>query len=337
MPSATNTLRPRIFVSTAPFGAIDTTPRSELESTGWEVRYNELGRKLTPQEVASLAKDCDGLIAGTEDLAPLLEANPELRMIARVGIGLDSVPLGACRTKGIALSYTPDAVTLAVVELTVGLMISASRFVGQVDRAIRAERWIRPQGKRIGDSVVGLIGYGRIGSRVAKALSGLRPRGLLVADILDKRDELSDFVVTTGLVAEQVSTKELLARADIVSLHVPLTRLTRGMLGSPEISAMKKDAVLINTSRGGVVSEAALLDAMREGHLSGAAIDVFEQEPYTGPLSQLDNVILTSHLGSCSVDCRARMETEAAREMIRYFRGEPLTSPVPDEEYENQS
>lgn len=328
-------MTPKLFVSTSPFGAIDLTPRQELEHTGWDVRYNNCNRKLTPQEVAELAADCDGLIAGTEDLMPLIEANPGLKLIARVGIGLDSVPLNLCRRRGIAVSYTPDAVTLAVVELTVGLMLDASRFVSQVDRAIRAGRWIRPQGRRIGESTVGLVGFGRIGSRVARALAGLGPRCILVADILDKRREVNGMATTTGIAIEQAPFDRLLAESNIVSLHVPLTRLTRGMVGAEALRRMPAGAVLINTSRGGVVDEAALLTAMRGGQLAAAAIDVFEREPYTGPLRELDNVILTAHLGSCSVDCRARMETEAARDAIRFFRGDPLVSPVPDEEYEN--
>lgn len=329
-------MTPRLFVSTAPFGAIDLTPRQELERTGWDVRYNDRNRKLTPQEVAELAADCDGLIAGTEDLMPLIEANPGLKLIARVGIGLDSVPLSLCRQRGIAVTYTPDAVTLAVVELTIGLMVDASRFVSQVDRAIRAGRWIRPQGRRIGESMVGLVGFGRIGSRVARALAGLGPRRILVADILDKRREIDEMATATGIVIEQAPLDRLLAECGINSLHVPLTRLTRGMIDAEALQRMQADAVLINTSRGGVVDEAALLAAMRAGQLAAAAVDVFEKEPYAGSLRELDNVILTSHLGSCSVDCRARMETEAARDAIRFFQGDPLVSPVPDEEYENQ-
>ncbi len=327
---------PSIFVSTAPFGAVDPIPRRALEATGWNIRYNDRNRKLTPQEVAELAVDCDGLIAGTENLEPLIAANPKLKMIARVGIGLDSVPLNQCRDRKIIVAYTPDAVTMAVVELTVGLMVSASRLVGQVDRAIRSGRWVRPQGQRIGESVVGLVGFGRIGSRVARALSGLSPRSILVADILDKRQEIAGLSAQSGLVIEQVPLAEVLAQAGIVSLHVPLTRATRGIIGASALRSMRPDAVLINTSRGGVVDEAELLAAMNSGHLFGAAIDVFEQEPYLGPLCNLDNVILTSHLGSCSVDCRARMETEAASDIIRFFKGEPVASPVPEEEYENQ-
>lgn len=326
----------KIFVSTAPFGAVDPTPKNELEAAGWEIRYNDRNRKLTPQEVADLARDCDGLIAGTEDLSPLIEANPGLKMIARVGIGLDSVPLQLCRQRGIAVSYTPDAVTLAVVELAIGLMIDASRFVSQVDRAMRAGRWIRPQGRRIGESEVGIVGFGRIGSRVARALAGLAPRRILVADILDKRREIDEIAAASGVMIEQVPLDRLLAECGVISLHVPLTRLTRGMIGADALQSIGTDAVLINTSRGGVVDETALLVAMREGRLAAAAIDVFEKEPYTGPLRELENVILTSHLGSCSLDCRARMETEAARDAIRFFRSEPLASPVPDEEYENQ-
>jgi D-3-phosphoglycerate dehydrogenase len=233
-------MTPKLFVSTAPFGAIDMTPREELQRTGWKIRYNDRNRKLTPQEVAELAADCDGLIAGTEDLMPLIEANPGLKLIARVGIGLDSVPLDLCRQRGIAVTYTPDAVTLAVVELTIGLMVGASRFVSQVDRAIRDGRWVRPQGYRIGESVVGLVGFGRIGSRVARALAGLAPRRILVADIVDKRREIDDIATATGIAIQQVPLEQLLAESGIVSLHVPLTRSTREMVGSDALQSAER-------------------------------------------------------------------------------------------------
>ena len=121
--------------------------------------------------------------------------------------------------------------------------------------------------------------------------------------------------------------------ADVISLHLPLTQQTRSMIGRPELEQMKPDALLINTSRGGIVNEAALYEGLKAGLLGGAAIDVFEEEPYTGPLGEFDRCMLTCHMGSMSVDCRSRMEIEATEEAVRYLRGLPLGSTVPEEEY----
>jgi D-3-phosphoglycerate dehydrogenase len=134
-----------------------------------------------------------------------------------------------------------------------------------------------------------------------------------------------------------VDREELLRASDVVTLHVPLTPLTRSFLGRRELDAMKDDAVVLNTSRGGIVDEEALADWLRTHPGAAAAVDVFCEEPYAGPLRELDNAVLTCHMGASSRDCRRRMETEATREVLRYFAGEPLSSPVPEAEYELQA
>ena len=136
---------------------------------------------------------------------------------------------------------------------------------------------------------------------------------------------------------EWVSKKEIFRQADVITLHVPLTPRTRSLVGDVEISLMKSDALLINTSRGGVVDEQALFEALKSQKIAGAAVDVFEEEPYRGPLADLPNCLLTSHMGSMSLDCRSRMEIEATEEAIRFLKGQPLLSPVPQEEYDLQS
>jgi D-3-phosphoglycerate dehydrogenase len=327
--------QPKIFVSTAPFGEHDRAPLEMLRATGWNVQINASGRKLTPLEVSEQANDCDGIIAGTEDLKPLLAANRKLRVISRVGIGLDSVPLAQCRERGIAVAYTPDAVTPAVAELTIGTILGAMRHIVAVDRAMRRGEWRRAQGFRLGESVVGIVGLGRIGLQVARFLAPFRPRALLVNDVRDKSRELAE-LRSLGLKAYPTSLGEMLKECDVVSLHLPLTRETRNLIGAAELATMRPGSVLVNLSRGGIVDELALAAALRAGGRGGAALDVFEEEPYKGPLRELDNVLLTAHLGSCSVDCRARMEREAAADVIRYFRGEPMRGEVPAEEYENQ-
>jgi D-3-phosphoglycerate dehydrogenase len=136
---------------------------------------------------------------------------------------------------------------------------------------------------------------------------------------------------------EWVSKEQIYEQADLISLHVPLTRLTRNMIGRDQLMTMKPDGMIVNASRGGIINEADLYEVMMAGHLAGAAIDVFEEEPYSGPLAEIERCLLTSHMGSMSVDCRTRMEIEATEEAVRFLTGKPLQSEVPDVEYDVQS
>ena len=170
---------PKIFISTVPFGEADKKPIELLDQSGFEYVINPLNRKLKPEEVGELAQDCDGLIAGTENIHLVLEKAKSLKIVSRVGIGLDSVPLLECRKKEITVCYTPDAVTMAVVELTIGLMVSLTRKVCLADRNIRSNNWNRLQGKRLEKSIIGLIGFGRTGSNIARVLSEFKPKQIL--------------------------------------------------------------------------------------------------------------------------------------------------------------
>lgn len=328
---------PKIFVSTDPFGEVDSTPIELLKKSGFEFMINPLKRKLTPEEVGEFARDCHGLIAGTENINVVLQKADHLKMISRVGIGLDSVPLKTCREKRIKVSYTPDAVTMAVVELTIGLMIGLTRHVVKADFRTRKGIWIRLQGKRIGESVIGLIGFGRIGSNVARILKEFHPRQILVNDVKDKSAEIRSIKAKSDIDMVQVTREEIYQRADIISLHLPLTSKTRNVINAEALKLINKNAFLINTSRGGLVNETDLFNVLKNGELAGAAIDTFEQEPYVGPLKDLENIILTQHMGSCSFDCRSQMEIQATQDVIRFFQGKPLLNEVPEEEYQYQA
>ena len=323
---------PKIFISTYPFGALESRPLELLRQTGFEFQINPLKRKLTSQEVAEMAGNCDALIAGTENITLVLEKAQNIKIISRVGIGLDSVPLKECRRRNVVVCYTPDAVTMAVAELTVGLMLNITRFVNKADRQIRAGVWQRLQGRRLGKSTIGLIGFGRIGNSVARLLVPYHPYKLLIYDIKDKSSELEK-LRQAGLNVEIAPPSRIYHESHIISLHVPLYYTTRNLIAEKQLRQMRPDAFLINTSRGGIVNEQALYEALSEEKLGGAALDVFEEEPYTGTFSELGNVLLTPHMGSCSHDCRAQMELEAVEEVIRFFRGEILQNEVPEQEY----
>lgn len=319
----------RAIVTTLPFGEIDSTPVELLRDAGVELTFNPLGRRLKPDEVADVISGHDIVIAGTEIIGADALRSPKLKAICRVGIGLDGIDLAEARRRGVALSYTPEAPSPAVAELALGHILSLLRGVGHADRGLRAGRWHRHFGNRLSLATVGVVGCGRIGSRLIRHLLGGFPGVRILAH--DLRHGLS-FEGCDAI--EWVDLPTLLREADVVSLHVPLTPRTRPLLGMRELKMLKQGAVLVNTARGGVVDETALHEVLMAGHLAGAAIDVFEEEPYKGPLTQCDNTILTCHMGSMTRDCRVRMEIEATQEAVRFAKGLPFESPVPAAEYE---
>ena len=294
-----------------------------------EFIINPLGRKLKESELAEMIADYDILIAGTEPITrKVLEQAPRLKLISRVGIGLDSVDLLAAKEKDIRVSYTPDAPAPAVAELTIGHMLNLCRFIALTDRKLREGIWQKEMGRRLSHQTIGIIGIGRVGSRVLKHLQGFFPKRILVNDLVvdDALYELYN--------AEHVPKEVIYKNADVITLHVPLTDKTAFMITKKELSLMKTSALLINTSRGKIMNEQDVFDALKSKSIAAAAIDVFVDEPYGGELLTLDNCFFTCHMGSCTTDCRSEMELLATEEAIRFIRGESLEMLVPEKEYE---
>ena len=302
-----------------------------LEKANIEYLINPLNKKLTEDQLLGLISDVDVLIAGTEPITEkvLAHAN-KLKLISRVGIGLDSVDLISAQKRGIKVSYTPDSPSPAVAELTIGKMLTLLRSIHLSNMQMHQGEWQRIYGRRLTEVTIGIIGAGRIGSLVLRCLKGFGMLKILVNDI-HPNDELNkEFKL------DWVSKEQIYKEADLISLHLPLTRLTHNMIRKEQLLAMKKDAMLINTSRGGIVNEDDLYDVMASGHLSGAAIDVFEDEPYNGKLTRIERCLLTAHMGSMSIDCRTDMEIKATEEAVRFLTNGELHSEVPQEEYQIQ-
>jgi len=322
---------PKVLITTVPFGDKDRLPLDLLENARIDYLINPFNKKISEDQLAEIIIDFDAIIAGTEPITEkVLERANNLKLISRVGIGLDSVDLLAARKRGIKVSYTPDAPSLAVAELTLGLMLTLLRAVHISNSQMHKGKWHRFYGKRLQKVTIGIIGVGRIGTGVLKRLKGFGPSKILVNDIkpnheLDKENKL-----------EWSSKEQIFKEADIISLHIPLTHLTKNMIRKKQLFSMKRDANIINTSRGGIINEQDLYEVMNAGHLSGAAIDVFEKEPYDGPLNNIERCLLTAHMGSMSVDCRTRMEIESTEEAIRFLTGKDLESEVSQEEYDVQ-
>lgn len=320
-----------VLITTVPFAEADRRPLDLLHAAGIDPVINPLNRKLKEMELMEMAKDVEVIIAGTEPISRhVMEGAPHLRLISRVGVGLDNVDLNAARERGIHVSYTPEAPAAAVGELTIGLMIALQRGISQSDRNMRQGVWHRLFGRRLEKSVVGLIGVGRIGKRVVRHLSGFSPKRILLNDL--KMDSGLD----GSIPIEWVDKETLYKESDVLSIHVPLTSETRNLITARELDLMKPTAVLINTARGGIINEKDLAHALRSRRIAGAALDTFLQEPYDGELTTIENCLLTSHMGSMSVDCRCKMELEATQEAIRFIEGDRFMSAVPEQEYEMQ-
>lgn len=312
-------------IATHPFGELDDAPLRLLREAGAELAQNPHRRKLRPGELVDLlvGSRAQAVIASTERYdAATLDRAPELRLIARTGIGLDNVDLEAARARGVAVAWTPEAPSDSAAELTVGLLLGVARHVAAADRLVRQGGWERKIGVLLKDRTVGILGLGRIGSRVARLL---RPFGcrLLATDIDPAvASRAADLGVTL------VPLAELLGSVDVLTVHVPLTPDTRGLIDAASLARLREGALLVNTSRGEVLDEAALLAALEARHLGGAALDVFSEEPYRGPLAGRDDVVLTCHMGSCSDEGRRAMELGAARAVVAWSRGEPIPERV---------
>lgn len=319
---------PKVLITTIPFAEKNRQPLDLLENTGIEYLINPFNKKLTENDLIEVVADFDVIIAGTELITKkVMDAATNLKMISRVGIGLDSVDLLEAEKREIVVSYTPDAPAPAVVELTMGLMLTLLRSVQLSNMEMHNGKWHRFFGRRLSEVTIGIIGIGRIGTGVLQCLQGFGSPKILVNDIsydknLDQKCNI-----------EWSDKETIYQQADVITIHTPLTTQTRDMIKKEQLLSMKEDAIIINTARGGIINEQDLYEVMQDGHLSGAAIDVFDFEPYNGKLKEIRRCILTAHMGSMSVDCRTRMEIEATEEAVRFLTKQSLESVVPEEEY----
>jgi len=296
----------KVFISTTTFGQYSSEPLRLLKEAGISYTLNPYNRKVTETEIKDILKENDyqGLIAGTESLTKeVLGESEALKVISRVGAGVDNIDLTTAKELNIKIYNTPDAVTDAVAELTIGLILSCLRRINLCDKNIRKGIWKKEMGLLLKGKTLGIVGFGRIGGRVADIA---KPFGLEVI--------FYDIQKIKALSARQVSLKELLESSDIVTIHAS-GRAT--IVTKKDMGLMKKGAILVNVARGGMVDEDALYDALASSRISSAALDGFAEEPYRGKLIELDNVLLTPHIGSYAKEARIRMESEAVKNLIK--------------------
>lgn len=318
----------KILITTIPFGDPQPKPLDMLKTAGIEYVINPFNKKITEDDLKKIISEYDGLIAGTETISKeVIDLGKKLKIIARVGVGTDGIDLNYAKDRNIKVTYTPDAPGPAIAELAVGFMYSLLRSTHCSNTQIRAGKWNRSIGRSFSDMTIGVIGAGRVGSKVIDLINKIGCKNLLVSDVYHNETLREQYEF------EWATKEEVFKQADIITFHVPLTTDANGMVKKEQLLSMKEDVLLINTARGGIINENDLYNVMLTGHIGGVAIDVFEQEPYTGPLIDIDRCLLTPHIGSASRECRAKMELESVQEIIRFFNNEKLLSPVPEAEY----
>ncbi len=266
--------------------------RDRLAALGAPLRLNDAGRRLAGDELQRFLSGARQAIVGLETIdEQLLAACPDLQHVSKVGVGTDNLDFDALERHGVSVHVRPGVNRRSVAELAIAMAISLLRHVGVADRAIRSGAFPRLIGRELSACTLGVLGCGNVGKEVVRLLSGWGVT-LLAHDIVDFRAFYARHDV------EAVSLQELLARSDVLTLHLPLDASTRGLIDAAALSAMKPQSVLVQTSRGGIVDEGALVEALETGHLLGAGLDVFAAEPPAGsPLLASDKVLLTSHLG----------------------------------------
>ena len=290
-----------------------------LLDAGFELACNDTGRKLDREEQKALIADAFAVIAGTESYDDdMLAAAPNLKLIVRFGVGTDNFDLEAMKRRGIAVGVISN--NNSVAEFTVALILGIVKNLHLFDNAVRQGQWSRFTMRELKAKTVGILGFGRIGRRLAQLLQGFDVE-LVAYDPYMNEEEAKRLNV------KPVSLDELLACSDVISLHIPATPQTNHLINRETIAKMKDGAYLVNTSRGVLIDEAALKEALEAGKLAGAALDVFEREPVTKDLALngLDNILLAPHVAALSVETNYNAGMTCAESVIRVFNGgEPL-------------
>lgn len=286
-----------------------------LREAGFEV---DVRPEITPKQLNEVIQNYDVLIvrSRTKVTHALIERAGRLKVIGRAGVGLDNIDVEAAEKRGIAVLNTPEAPADSTAELTIGLILALARRIPSADSSMKEGKWLKGglKGWQLKGKTIGLIGLGNVGLRVARLAKAFGMKILFTKRTPPSPDILQE------LEAEFVSLEELLRRSDIISLHVPLTNETRGMIGTREIGLMKGGAILVNTSRGAIVDEEALLEALRSGRLGGAALDVYAVEPPRDlRLIQLSNVICTPHIGAQTEEAQVEASRLVAEKIIQYL------------------
>jgi len=323
-------VKPRVYVTRQLFDEALEILRMHSEVEVFEGIDNPAPREL----ILSKVKNVEGLLCLLTDRidSKILEYGKNLKVVSNYAVGFNNIDVGAATKRGIYVTNTPGILTETTADCTWALLLAISRRIAEADRHVRSGKWVHAWGPHmfIGSDVhgktLGIIGLGRIGSTVAKRAKGFY-MDLIYYDV-NRREDLEDKL---GIVFKNLD--DVLSESDFVTIHIPLTKQTHHLIGQRELSMMKKTAYLINTSRGPVIDEKALYEALKERVIAGAAMDVFEEEPIDpkSPLLELDNIVVTPHIASASVETRTKMAVVAAENLVSVLQGkEPPNLVNPD-------
>jgi D-3-phosphoglycerate dehydrogenase len=312
----------KILVSPTSFKPDSAGPAPELlrdfvARAGGEIIFNPHSRPLTDDELIPLLTGCAGFIAGLDFITKkVIDSSGNLRVISRYGAGLDRVDLAAAKAKNIPVCNTPGANAQAVADLAFALILCAARKVPMLDRKTREGAWPRSNGIEIYGKTIGILGLGAVGKGVAKRAQGFSMRVLAYDPFINRQYAAEHNIEVSGF-------EEIIAGADVISLHLPLTGETRHIISGEVIGRMKKGGILINTARGGLIDERAAYEHLKSGHLGGLGLDAYEEEPpKASALFELDNVVLTPHTAAHTAEATANMALMAVRNLINVLSGE---------------
>lgn len=288
-----------------------------LQKNGLKITYEP---EITPDQIKEKISNFDIVVvrSRTKITKEMIDRATQCKIIARVGVGLDNIDVDAAKAKGIRVINAVEGAMNAVAELVLGLMLSMAREIPRADREIRNGKWLKKElmGSELSGKYLGIVGLGNIGKRLAKLARGLN-MNIIGFDVMPIAD---DFARDVGLVKADIDT--LLSSSDYISFHVPLTENTHHLVNATRISTMKKTAYIINTSRGEIIDEDALYDALKEGKIAGAALDVFEKEPAVGnKLTTLPNVVCTPHIGAQTKEAQTLAANVIGEKIIMILRG----------------
>ena len=300
----------KIFISTTSFAGFSKEPLELLEKNNLQIGLNTEGRKLALDEISIILRKYDAVIAGTELYTKeVLEQLPNLKVISRLGVGMDNIDINVAKQKGIKVYKTQTTPALAVAELVLGFMLDLARKISYQNNILKSNIWKKEMGNLLHGKTLGIIGLGVIGKELVKLVKGF-DFNILAFDLY--QDE--KFAKEHGV--SYCNLDPLLSESDIISIHLNLTDETNQLMNTEQISKMKPGSILINASRGEMIDEEALYKALKEKRILGAGLDVYNNEPYLGPLTEFDNVILTPHIGSYAKELRIQMEIEAVENLI---------------------
>lgn len=303
----------KILTTCSSFGKVSPSTLEMLQNAGFEVVNNPHGRKLTKEESLELMPGYAGMIAGTEKLDREALSNATgLKYICRLGTGMDNVDLDAAKELGIVVENTPDAHVKGVAEFTLAGMLTLARHIHIADARLKNGIWKKHMGRLLEGKKIGLVGLGRVAKHLVHLLQPFQP-------VIYATDPYPDAQFAEKYGVEFIDKHELIAKSDIISLHIPYTPENNNYIDSKEFDLMKEDVMLINASRGGLVNEEELFKFLTSNKQAFAFADTFLSEPYSGPLTTLDNILLTPHLGSSANETRVEMEMAAAQNVINFF------------------